>query len=58
MSEKKRPAVDNSVYDLAEEFLSTIPGSTEDDVWDLAKEIQTACEDACRKVEEREAKKK
>jgi hypothetical protein len=53
----KRPAVDTKCYDLAEDFLSEVPGSTEDDVWALAKDIQTACEDACREVEDRQKPK-
>lgn len=49
----RRPAVDTKVYDLAERFLSDIEGWNEEDVWRLAGVIQTACEDACREVEER-----
>jgi hypothetical protein len=50
----RRPDVDTRCFDLAEDFLSEIKGMTDDDVWALAKDIQTACEDACREVEERE----
>jgi hypothetical protein len=55
--QKGRPSVDTNVFELAELFLSEIPGVTEDDIWTPAKDIQTACEDACREVEEREAKR-
>jgi hypothetical protein len=54
---KKRPDVDPKAYDLAEDFLSEIKGSTEDDVWELAGILQTACEDACREVEDRQKPK-
>jgi hypothetical protein len=54
---KERPTVDTKSYDLAEHFLSEIPGATEDDYWELARVIQAACEDACREVETREAVK-
>jgi hypothetical protein len=50
---KERPSVDPKSYDLAEHFLSEIPGTSEDDIWELARIIQTACEDACREVETR-----
>ena len=49
----KRPAVDARCFDLSLHFLNQIKGVTEDDFWALAKDIQTACEDACRSVEER-----
>jgi hypothetical protein len=49
----KRPDVDTKVFNLAEDFLSELAGSTEDDIWELARIIQTACEDACREVENR-----
>jgi hypothetical protein len=52
--QKGRPSVDPACYELAEHFLSEIPGTTEDDLWALAKDLQTACEDACREVEERQ----
>jgi hypothetical protein len=55
---KRRPAVDPNVYDLAEHFLDEIPSATEDDFWDLAGTIQTACEDACRELEARQPKPK
>jgi hypothetical protein len=51
MKKKERPSVDPKSYDLAEHFLSEIPGVTEDDIWELADTIQTACEDACREIE-------
>lgn len=49
----KRPSVDPSVYDLARSFLSDCAGATDDDIWNLAALIQTACEDVCQEVEER-----
>lgn len=55
MTVRKRPDVDTKVYNLAEDFLEEIQGYTEDDVWALAADIQTACEDACREVEQRNA---
>jgi hypothetical protein len=54
---EERPSVDSKSYDLAEHFLSEIPGSTEDDCWSLAEAIQSICEDACKAVESREAAK-
>jgi hypothetical protein len=54
----KRPDVDEKCFDLALVFLNEIEGMTDDDVWDLAKAIQTACEDACREVEEREERRR
>jgi hypothetical protein len=53
----QRPDVDEKCFDLALAFLNEIAGMTEDDVWALAKDIQTACEDACREVEEREERR-
>lgn len=50
---RERPAVDPASFDLAEHFLGEIPGVTEDDIWALAKDIQTVCEDACREIEDR-----
>jgi hypothetical protein len=47
----QRP-VDDKCYALANDFLR-IKGATEDEVWELAKILQDACEDACRKVEKR-----
>ena len=49
----KRPAVDSKCFDLAEAFLSEVEGHTADDIWELAADLQRACEDACREVEER-----
>jgi DNA-directed RNA polymerase alpha subunit len=49
----KRPDVDSKCFDLALLFLNEVEGMTDDDCWALAKDIQTACEDACRAVEER-----
>lgn len=53
---KERPAVDPRVYDLAEDFLSEL-GATEDEIWELARMIQIACEDACNEVESRQEPK-
>jgi hypothetical protein len=53
MTEKQRPLVDEKCFDLALAFLNEIKGTTDDDLWALAKVIQDACEDACREVEER-----
>lgn len=50
---KPHPSVDPKVHDLAQCFLSECPGATEDDTWNLAALIQTACEDVCREVEGR-----
>jgi hypothetical protein len=52
----KRPDVDPASFDLAEHFLSEVEGSTEDDIWALAKSIQTICEDACLEIEQRQTK--
>jgi hypothetical protein len=51
-----RPLVDTRTYDLAARFLEEVPGSTEDDVWALAGDLQTLCEDACRAVGQRQAR--
>jgi hypothetical protein len=53
----KRPDVDEKCFDLALTFLNDIQGVREDDIWDLAQAIQTACEDACREVETREERR-
>jgi hypothetical protein len=53
----KRPDVDEKCFDLALDFLNEIKGVTDDDIWALAKDIQTACEDACREVETREERR-
>lgn len=41
----KRPSVDQKSYDLAEHFLADEPAHTEDDVLELACEVQRAAED-------------
>jgi hypothetical protein len=53
--QKGRPLVDPASFELAVHFLGEIPGATEDDIWALARDLQTASEDACREVEERQA---
>jgi hypothetical protein len=53
----KRPSVDSRCFDLALDFLNDVKGMNDDDVWALAKDIQTACEDACAEVQRREEKK-
>lgn len=45
---------DSRCYDLAELFLLELPGSTENDMIELAIVIQRACEEACSAVEARE----
>jgi hypothetical protein len=47
---KKRPSVDPRVYELAESWLQEDPAATEDDMWDLAKDLQTACEDKSTEI--------
>lgn len=51
---KKRMLVDVRSHELAEHFLCEVKGHTTDDIQDLAEIIQTACEDHCREVEERQ----
>lgn len=45
---------DSRCYDLAELFLLEIPGASDNDMIELAIEIQRVCEEACSRVEERE----
>lgn len=52
---KRRMLVDSKCWQLAEDFLSEIPGATRLDVDDCADLIQDAVEAACREVEQREA---
>lgn len=54
---KHRMLVDSKCWQLAEDFLSEIPGATRRDIDDCAELIQDAVEDACREVEQREAAK-
>ena len=53
-SRTSRPAVDPKCFQLAAAFLSEVDASTINDVWELAADLQRACEDACREIEERE----
>ena len=53
MTQKKRPAVDPDVFELAMHILSGMPTVTEADVMALAKDIQTVCEDAAREIDDR-----
>jgi hypothetical protein len=50
----RRPDVDKAIFDLAARLLVDEPKSSIDDVWELAREFQTAFEDAAREIEERE----
>lgn len=45
--------VDAKSYELAEHFMSDMPGATKADIQSLAEDIQRACEDACADVERR-----
>ena len=49
---------DTKCYELAEYFLDEVAGATPADKNELAKIIQSVCEDACNDVEEREERRK
>lgn len=51
--DKRSMLVDEKCGELAKHFLSGIEGSSAADAQELAEAIQTACEDACRGIEER-----
>jgi hypothetical protein len=41
----ERPSVDPKCYDLAEHFLADLPGSSIQQIWELAGILQRAAED-------------
>lgn len=44
-------SVDDRCYDLAAYFLRDLSGTKEEDIQELAEEIQRRCEDACNVIE-------
>ena len=55
----KRPLVDPKVHALAEWWMLALNHAwvTDDEIWQLAGEIQTVCEDAARELEARQPKR-
>jgi hypothetical protein len=49
----RKISVDPKSYEMAEYFFKDLKASSAD-IEALAQDIQTACEDACREVEERD----